>query len=85
MKTLSYSAARASFASLIDEVCEDRAPVIVTKGRAQAVVVMSLADFHGLQETTYLLRSPANAKRLMAAKSSVEKGQGRRRQLAKLV
>ena len=65
MKVISYTAARESLASTMDHVCVDHDPVIITRNRDQAVVMMSLEDYESLQETAYLLRSPANARRLL--------------------
>ena len=48
MKAISYTAARENLASTIDEVCEDRSPVIITRKRNQAVVMMSLEDYESL-------------------------------------
>ena len=64
MKAITYTAARESLAATMDRVCEDSDPVIITRNRDQAVVMMSLEDYDALQETAYLLRSPANARRL---------------------
>ena len=64
MKAISYTAARENLASTMDKVCEDHNPVIITRNRDQSVVMISLEDFESLEETAYLLRSPANAKRL---------------------
>lgn len=75
MKAITYTAARESLAATMDEVCADHNPVIITRNRDQAVVMMSLADYESLQETAYLLRSPANARRLLASISQLE-GQG---------
>ena len=81
MKTITYTAAREGLASTMDEVCRDRAPVVITRNRDQAVVMMSLDDFEELQETAHLLRSPANARRLLAAIQSLEVGKGKPRKL----
>jgi antitoxin YefM len=58
----------------MDEVCRDRAPLIITRKRDQAVVMLSLADYESLEETAYLLRSPANARRLLEAIESLARG-----------
>ena len=67
MRSITYTAARENLASTINKVCEDHAPVVVTRNRDQAVVMLSLTEYKALQETAYLLRSPANAKRLLGA------------------
>ena len=83
MDTITYSAARASLATTMDKVCHDHEPLIITRSGRQSVVMLSLDDFKSLEETAYLLRSPENAKRLIAAVSALSKGKGKERQLAK--
>ncbi|MFY8215211.1 MAG: type II toxin-antitoxin system Phd/YefM family antitoxin [Chthoniobacterales bacterium] len=74
MTAITYTAARENLAATMDRVCLDRDPVIITRNRDQAVVMLSLEDYESLQETTYLLRSPANAKRLLESIESLEEG-----------
>lgn len=81
MKTISYTAARENLAATMDQVCNDRDPVVITRKRNQAVVLLSLADFESIEETAYLLRVPANARRLQAAMDSLEAGGGIAREL----
>ena len=75
MRAITYTAARESLASTMDHVCTDHDPVVITRNRDQAVVMMSLEDYESLQETANLLRSPANARRLLEAISEL-KGTG---------
>ena len=82
MNAITYSSAREGLASLMDRVCNDHEPVIVTRKGEQAVVVLSLDDFKALEETAYLLRTPANAKRLLASIDSLNDGKGLERTLA---
>lgn len=81
MKAITYTAARENLAKTINRVCEDHDPVIITKNRDQAVVMMSLDDYESLEETAYLLRSPANAKRLRESIAALERGEGVKRKL----
>jgi antitoxin YefM len=83
MDAITYSAARANLASTMDRVCDDHEPLIITRSGQQSVVMLSLDDFKALEETAYLLRSPANARRLLAALQQLETGKGKARQLAK--
>lgn len=76
MNAITYTAARENLASTMDKVCNDHSPVIITRNRDQSVVMLSLEDFEALEETAYLLRSPANAKRLLESIHSLENGQG---------
>ncbi len=81
MKTITYTAARENLASTINQVCEDAAPVMITRNRDQAVVMLSLAEYESLQETANLLRSPKNAKRLLRSIDQLERGKGVRKKL----
>jgi antitoxin YefM len=76
MDAITYTTARARLAATMNRVCEDHTPVIITRNGEQAVVMMSLADYEALQETAYLLRSPKNARRLMAATAELARGRG---------
>lgn len=84
MKAISYTAARETLAATMQSVCDDREPVIITRKRDQAVVMMSLEDFESMQETAYLRRSPANAERLDAAIAQLEARRGQERELPKV-
>jgi antitoxin YefM len=81
MKTVSYSEARQDLANTMDAVCDDHAPVIITRQKARPVVMMSLEDYNSMEETAYLMRSPANHKRLLESIAELEKGRGRVRKL----
>ena len=82
MKAITYTSARANLASTMDQVCEDRAPVTITRSvKGQAVVLLSLEEYEQLEETAHLLRSPANARRLMSAIESLAKGRGKEQKL----
>ena len=82
MDTVTYSTARANLADTMDRVCEDHEPIIITRNGEQAVVMMSLEDFKALEETSYLLRSPKNARRLLESIAALETGNGQARSLA---
>ncbi len=83
MDAITYSAARANLAKTMDRVCEDHEPLIITRNGEQSVVMLSLDDFKALEETAYLLRSPANARRLLSAVAQLEQGKGMARELSK--
>jgi antitoxin YefM len=72
MDTRTYTAVRNDFANTMNQVCEDHMPVIITRGNAQSVVMLSLEDYNSMQETHYLLASPKNAKRLMDSVNEIE-------------
>ncbi|MGB9113677.1 type II toxin-antitoxin system Phd/YefM family antitoxin [Bradyrhizobium sp.] len=74
MAHVSYSQLRNNLASYMDEVCDDRAPLFVTRQNARSVVLMSEEDYEGLMETVHLLRSPANAARLLRSIGEADQG-----------
>ena len=82
MDALTYSAARANLAHTMDRVCNDHEPLIITRNGEQAVVMLSLEDYKALEETAYLLRTPANARRLLSAAAQLNTGKGVERKLA---
>lgn len=75
-EAITYTDARKNLAATMDAVCDAHEPVIITRRKSQAVVMMSLADYNSIAETAYLLQSPANAERLRA---SVRADQARKR------
>jgi antitoxin YefM len=81
MDAISYSAARANLARTMDRVCNDHEPLIITRNGERSVVLLSLEDYQALEETAYLLRSPANAQRLLSATAELSAGQGTERSL----
>jgi len=72
MHTISYTAARSHLAEKMEQVCHDHAPIIITRSKSEPVVMISLADFEAMQETNYLMKSPANAARLIDAINEIE-------------
>jgi antitoxin YefM len=65
----------------MDRVCNDHEALIITRNGEQSVVMLSLEDFQSLEETAYLLRSPANTKRLLTAIEQLNAGRGDERAL----
>lgn len=58
MDAISYTAARANLASTMEKVCNDHAPVIITRKSESPVVMMSLEDYEAMEETTYYVHRP---------------------------
>jgi len=83
MGAITYTEARANLANTIKRVCQDHNPIIITRKRENSVVMMSLEDYESLTETSYLLRSPKNARRLLNSIKELKKGRGRERSLLK--
>ena len=81
MDAISYTTARANLASTMEKVCKNHAPIIITRKSESAVVMMSLEDYQAMEETTYLLRSPANARQLFESITELEAGKGIEREL----
>jgi antitoxin YefM len=83
MDAMTYSSARANLAGVMNRVCEDHEPMIITRNGAQSVVMLSLEDYKALEETAYLLRTPNNARRLISAIAQLNAGKGEQRELIK--
>ena len=83
MDTLTYTAVRANLARTMDRVCDDHEALIITRNGEQSVVMLSLEDYKALEETAYLLRTPANAKRILSATTQLNAGKGVERKLVK--
>ena len=81
MDAISYTSARANLANTMARVCNDHAPIIITRKSEDPVVMMSLEDYNAMQETTYLLRSPANARNLLESIAELEAGNGAEKEL----
>ena len=65
----------------MEKVCDNHEPIIITRKSEGSVVMLSLADYESLEETSYLLRSPKNLKRLVESISQLEQGEGKEKVL----
>jgi antitoxin YefM len=74
MDSISYTETRRNLAKVMDQVCNGHAPVVITRKGKASVVVMSLEEYQALEETAYLLRSPANASNLLGSIAELEAG-----------
>ena len=83
MDAMTYTTVRANLASTMDRVCNDHEALIITRNSDQAVVMLSLEDYKALEETAYLLRTPANAKRILSAVTQLNASRGVERKLTK--
>lgn len=78
---MSYTESRARYAEVLDSVINDREEVVITRAGHEPVVIVSLEDYESMRETAYLMRSPANARRLLDAMERLESGRGERHEL----
>jgi len=67
MAHVSYTELRNNLAKIMDEVCDSRDALVVTRQNARSVVLLSHDEYEGMMETLHLLRSPANAERLISS------------------
>ncbi|WP_448662661.1 type II toxin-antitoxin system Phd/YefM family antitoxin [Sphingomonas sp. CJ20] len=81
MYSLSFSDARANLKAVMDRAVDDKAPVAITRQKGEGVVMISASEWESIEETLYLLRSPANAKRLLEAIAGLEAGEGEEHEL----
>ena len=71
-----YTQARASLAKLLDQVTHNREVVVIQRRGEEEVAMIGASELTSLMETAYLLRSPANAERLLSALGRALKGEG---------
>lgn len=67
MNAMTLSRLRAQLKTACDRVCAEHEPIVVERRKGGDVVLLSREDYNSLNETAYLLRSPANARRLLQA------------------
>jgi len=82
VRTMTYTESRAKYAETLNAVVDDREEVVITRAGHDPVVIVSLEDYESLKETAYLLRSPENARRLLASIDRLEAGGGAQHELA---
>jgi len=81
MNVLTFTDTRANLKEVMDRVVEDHAPVLVTRQKAEAIVMVSLTDWNSMEETMHLLSSPRNAKRLLESIAELDAGKGTEQEL----
>jgi antitoxin YefM len=81
MQTESFTNSRANLKALMDRVVASRAPIKISRQRAEDVVMVSESEWEAIEETLYLLSSPRNAERLLDAVRGLEAGEGKERDL----
>jgi antitoxin YefM len=74
MQAINYSEARNNLKSLMDQVCEDYEPIVITRKNRRNCVMLALDEYNAIQETLYLLSSRANRERLLESIEEIEKG-----------
>jgi antitoxin YefM len=79
-----YTQARANLKMLLDEVAENREPIIIRRQGGDDVALIAADELRGLIETAHLLRSPRNAQRLLQALHRAQAGKGRKESVEKL-
>lgn len=81
METLSISDTRANLKAVVDRVVADKVPIAITRQKGEGVVMVSASEWSSIEETLYLLQSPANAKRLLESIAELEAGKGEEHEL----
>lgn len=81
METISISETRANLKAVVERVVADRAPIAITRQNGEGVVMISQSEWDSIEETLYLLSSPANAKRLMEGIAELDAGRGEEHEL----
>jgi antitoxin YefM len=77
VEVINYSEARQNLKDIMDRVVADVTQIVVTRQKADPVVMVSLAEWNSISETLHLLSSPKSAERLLTAIRELEAGKGR--------
>jgi len=80
----SYSHARQHLATLWDEVEDSREAAVIQRRGHEDMALIPADELSSLRETAYLLRSPANAARLLAALTRARRGRTKATDVAAL-
>lgn len=81
METISISDTRANLKAVVDRVVADKVPIAITRQKGEGVVMVSASEWASIEETLYLLSSPANAKHLMEGIARLDAGEGEEHEL----
>lgn len=75
MQVVNYTEARNNFKSILDHVCDDFEPMIITRKNGSSAVLISIEEYNSFKETAYLLSTPANAARLAQSLNQSSQGE----------
>ena len=76
MITESFSNARKNLGAIMDRVVTEKVPIKIERPEAEGVVLVSESEWSSIEETLYLLDSPANARQLLDAIHGLDAGEG---------
>ena len=79
MQVIRFTDARNSLKAVIDKVIDDQTPTLIYRHEGGNVVVLSEEAYSSIQETLYLLSSPANARSLMRSFEQLKSGKAKKR------
>ncbi|MGZ5056302.1 MAG: type II toxin-antitoxin system Phd/YefM family antitoxin [Methylobacter sp.] len=80
-KSITLTEASANLKTVMDDVCQNHAPTLITRQDGEPVVMVSLADYNSRVETLYLLGNANNARHLTESIAQLKAGRGAARQL----
>lgn len=81
MRVTSTTEFRKNLSKMMTDVVDDHVPLIVTRADGKPAVLVSLEDWSAMDETAYLLASPANRTELLEAVERINKGEAKPREL----
>lgn len=81
MDAMNCTTVRKTLAKTLEQVCDDHDPVIITRKTGRPAVLVCLDDYQAMEETAYLLRTPANCQHLLESLKQADAGEAQERTL----
>ncbi len=75
MQVVNFTEARNNLKSIFDDVYHNYEDVIVNRKNGENVVIISLDKYNSMNETEYLLRSPANRRHVLESLRQLDAGE----------
>lgn len=74
MEAVTFTFLRQNLKKVLDQIADTRDTFIITRRNGKNMIMLSQEDYDSLEETAYLMRSPANLRMLQESLKDIEEG-----------